>query len=303
MSLGGTLWRGAVVGALVLVAQVAFALPSAPAIADPHNGPLFALFAVWVGVPVSGVLLAGLAARFLGLARPLVVALAGLAFSVVLVWLSVRLGVPHLPTTADPGVLVFGPVFALPGYTAAAVAVPSVGLLTRGIAIGLAIAVTVAGSLGWVALTRDAREAVLAATGVPMIIADIPGYRLESVEVTDDNAPLVLYYVGVDRKSTSVTVYVSSTERQPRSCDDAYTLVGDQVPDNCQEVNGRWVFEGRQEPTGRWAIEDPDGPNAHAIAVHDNATVTFFGPKAPLMAAGLRTVSARELAAATPGRH
>ena len=143
MSLGGSWWRGTVVGALVLVAQVAFALPYALSGENNHTGPLLGMFAMFVGVPVSGVLLAGVAARFLGLPKPFVVALAGLAFSVVLAWLSVQLGVPHLPTTADPGVLTFGAVFALPGYTAAAVAVSSVGLLARGIVVGLAIAVTI----------------------------------------------------------------------------------------------------------------------------------------------------------------
>ena len=73
----GALWRGAVVGALVLVAQVAFALPFVLAGQDTHARPLWALFSVFVGVPVSGLLLGGLVARWLGLARPLVVALAG----------------------------------------------------------------------------------------------------------------------------------------------------------------------------------------------------------------------------------
>jgi hypothetical protein len=40
--------------------------------------PLLSLFAVFVGVPVRGLLLGGLAARLLGLAKPVVVALAGL---------------------------------------------------------------------------------------------------------------------------------------------------------------------------------------------------------------------------------
>lgn len=292
MSLGSTLWRGAVVGAVVLVAQVAFALPSALAGENTHARPMLALFALFVGVPVSGLLLGGLAARLLGLAKPLVVALAGLAFAVGLAWLSVWLGVPHLPTTADPGVLAFGAAFALPGYTAAAVVVSPRGLLVRGTVIALAIAVAVAGSLGWLGFARGAREAAIAGTGVPMVIADIPGYRLESVELTGDNTPLVLHYVGVDRKSSFVTVDVGRTGRPPRTCDDAYTIVRkNQVPNTCQEVNGRWVFDDR------------DGLYAHAIAVHGNAMVTFFGRKAPLVAARLRTASAHELAAAQPGRH
>lgn len=292
MSLGSTLWRGAVAGAVALVAQVAFALPSALAGADTHARPLLSLFALFVGVPTGGVLLGGLAARSLGLAKPVVVALAGLAFTVGLAWLSVWLGVPHLPTTADPGVLVFGAAFALPGYATAAVVVSPRGLLVRGTVIALAIAVTVTGSLGWLGIARGAREAAIAGTGVPMVIADIPGYRLESVELTGDSSSLVLHYVGVDRTSTFVTVDVSRTGRPPRTCDDAYTIVReDQVPDTCQAVNGRWVFDNR------------DGPNAHAIAVHGNALVTFFGRKAPLVAARLRTTSARELAAVPPGRH
>lgn len=280
------MWRGAVVGAVVLVAQVAFALPSALAGENTHTGPLLGMFAMFVGVPVSGVLLAGLAARFLGLATPFVVALAGLAFSVVLAWSSVRLGVPHLPTTADPGVLMFGAVFALPGYTAAAVAVSPAGFLARGVVIGLAIAVTVAGSLGWLGIARGAREAAIAETGVPMVIADIPGYRLESVELTGG---LVLHYTPVDGKAMYVTVSVGKAGRPFRSCADASSVVHNRSY-TCREVDGRWVFED-------------DSPFVLVVAVHDNAPVTFSGEPASLSGARLRTVSAAELAAAPPGRH
>lgn len=291
----GVLWRGAVVGALVLVAQVAFALPAALAGENTRSGVPLALFAMFVGVPVSGLLFGGLAARLLGLAKPVVVALAGLILTVGLAALSVRLGVPHVPTTADPGVLAFGAAFALPGYAAAALTVSppreAVGLLGRGIAIGLAVAVAAGGSLGWLAIARSSREAALAGTGVPMVLADIPGHRLESVELTGENPPLVLYYVPVDRRSTTVTVSVRRTERLPRTCEDARAMIYGQDSATCQEINGRWVFDYRDDPFG------------FVIAVHDNAVVAFSGQLAELADARLRTVSSRELAAAPPGRH
>lgn len=293
LSLSGTLWRGAVVGGLVLVAQVAFALPAALAHEDTHNGPLLALFAMFVGVPVSGLLFAGLAAGLLRLARPIVVAAAGLVLTVGLAALSVLLGVPHLPTTADPGVLAFGAVFALPGYAAAALAVsPSrdvAGLPSRVIAIGLAVAVAAGGSLGWVASARDSREDALVATGVPMVLADIPGYRLESVELTGENPPLALYYAG---RSPRMTISVRRAERLPRACEDARAFVYDrQNSYTCQEINGLWVFYPR------------DGDYGFGIAVHDDAVVTFSGQVADLADVRLRTASSQELAAAQPGRH
>ena len=299
LSRSGALWRGAVVGGVVLVAQVAFALPAALAGEGTHARPLRALFAMFVGVPVSGVLLGGLAARLLGLAKPVVVALAGLTLTVGLAALSVRLGVPHLPTTADPGVLAFGAAFAVPGYAAATVAVSppreAVGLPARGIAIGLAVAVTVAGSLAWLAIARGSREAALVATGVPMVLADIPGHRLESVELTGENPPLVLRYAPVEKGSVLVTVTVHHTERQPRTCEDARTFFHfDQDSHTCQEVGGRWVLDPRDDRLGFGFV----------VAVHDNAVVTFSGPVlAELTGARLRTASARELAAAPPGRH
>jgi hypothetical protein len=291
----GVLWRGAVVGAVVLVAQVAFALPAALAGENTHARPMLSLFAMFIGVPVSGLLLGALAARLLGLAKPAVVALAGLTLTVGLAALSERLGVPHLPTTADPGVLAFGAAFAPPGYAAATVAVSPprevVGLPGRGIAIGLAVAVAVAGSLGWLAIARSSREAALAATGVPMVLADIPGHRLESVELTGENPPLVLYYAPVGRGSVHVTVSVHHTERQPRTCEDARALFrNDQFSYTCQEINGRWVFDERESEF------------EFVIAVHDNAVVMFSGNVDGLAEARLRTASSRDLAAAPPGR-
>jgi hypothetical protein len=293
MSLGGTLWRGAVVGAVVLVAQVAFALPAALAGENTRTGVPLAMLALFVGVPVSCVLLAGAAARLLGLTKPVVVVLAGLAFSAALAWLSVWLGVPHLPTTADPGVLAFGAAFALPGYTAAAVAVSSVGLLSRGIVVGLAVVVTVAGSLGWLAIAHGTRAAALDDTGVPMVVADIPGYRLESVELTgDDDRPLELHYVPVDGEPFFVSVSVRNAGRPLRTCADAYTVLYNPDSYTCQAVDGRWVFDNR------------DSQSVLVLAVHDNALVTVSGgPATPLVTARLRTASARELAAVTPGRH
>lgn len=291
MSLGSTVWRGAVVGAVVLVAQVAFALPAALAGENTRTGVPLALFALFVGVPVSCVLLGGLAARLLGLAKPVVVALAGLALTAGLAWLSVWLGVPHLPTTADPGVLTFGAAFALPGYTAAAVAVSPRGVLVRGTVIALAVAIAVAGSLGWLGIARDAREAALADTGVPMVLADIPGYRLESVELTGEDTPLTLHYVPADGKAVFVSAGVRKGERQLRTCADAYTVLYNPDSYTCQAVDGRWVFDDR------------DNAAMLVVAAHDGAVVTFSGQEAPLLSARLRTASARELAAATPGRH
>ena len=112
--------------------------------------------------------------------------------------LSVRLGVPHLPSTVDPGAPAFGAAFALPGYSAAAVAVsPSkdtVGLPGRAVAIGLAVAVSVAGSLAWLGSARASREAALAASGVPMVLADIPATGSSPSSLTGENPPLVLRY-------------------------------------------------------------------------------------------------------------
>jgi hypothetical protein len=298
LSLSGALWRGAVVGCLVLVAQVAFALPSALAGENTHARPVLALFAVFVGVPVSGLLLGGLAARLLGLAKPAAVALSGLVLTVGLAALGVLLGVPHLPTTADPGVLAFGAAFAVPGYAGAAVVVSTsrdaAGLPARVIAVGLAVAVAACGSLGWLAFARDSREAALAATGVPMVLADIPGHRLDSVELTGGNAPLVLLYAPVDAPgSIPVTVSVHRGEWRPGTCEDARTRYRiDRTSLTCREVDGRWVLDPR------------DGGFGLVVAVHDNAVVTFSGRVLPEMtAARLRTTSSRELATATPGRH
>jgi hypothetical protein len=295
LSRSGVLWRGAVVGALVLVAQVAFALPAALAGEDTHRRPLLAMLAMVIGMPVSGLLLAGLAASLLGLAKPTVVASVGLVLTVALAALSVRLGVPHLPTTADPGVLAFGAIFALPGYTAAALAISppreTVGLPSRGIAIGLAIAVATIGSVGWLAIARSSREAALAETGVPMVLADIPGHRLESVELTRENPPLVLRYTPVSGRSTPVTVSVRRTGWQPRTCEDARNfLYIDQNSHTCREINSRWVFDARDS---QWGF---------VIAIHDNAVVTFSGQVAELAEAQLHTASSHELAAAPPGR-
>nr|WP_042180205.1 hypothetical protein [Kibdelosporangium sp. MJ126-NF4]CEL14259.1 hypothetical protein [Kibdelosporangium sp. MJ126-NF4]CTQ88626.1 hypothetical protein [Kibdelosporangium sp. MJ126-NF4] len=294
LSRSGALWRGAVVGTLVLVAQVAFALPAALAGEDTHTRPLRALFAMFVGVPVSGLLLGGLAAWLLGLAKPVVVSLAGLTLTVALAALSVRLGVPHVPTTVDPGVLAYGAAFAPLGYAAAALAASpreTVGPPGRCTAIGLAVVVAIAGSLGWLAIARSSREAALAATGVPMVLADIPGHRLESVELTGENPPLVLRYVPVDRGSVLVTVSVRRADRQPRTCEDARAFFhGDQNSHTCQEIDGRWVFDDRDSQFGL------------VIAVHDNAVVAFVGRVADLTEARLRTASSRDLAAAPPGR-
>jgi hypothetical protein len=295
-SLSGALWRGAVVGVLVLVAQVAFALPGALAGEDTRARAPLALLAMFVGVPVSGLLLGGLAARLIGLARPVAVTLAGLLLAVGLAALSVRLGVPHLPATADPGVLAFGAACAPPGYAAAAAAVSpprdAVGLPGRGIALGLAVVVAVVGSLGWLAIARGSREAALAGTGVPMVLADIPGHRLESVELTGENPPLVLHYTPVDGSPVPVRVSIHRTEWQPRTCEDARTFFyGDQNAHTCREVDGRWVFDHR------------DSRSRLVVAVHDDAVVVFAGQVAGLVQARLRTASSRELAAAQPGRH
>jgi hypothetical protein len=299
LSRPGVVWRGAVVGGVVLVAQVAFALPAALAGENLRSGVPLYLFAMFVGVPVSGVLFGGLAARLLGLAQPFVVALAGLILSVGLAALGVLLGVPHLPTTADPGVLAFGAAFAVPGYAGAAMAVSppgdAVGRPARVVAVALALAVAAGGSLGWLAIARDWREAALAATGVPMVLADIPGYRLESVELTGENPPLVLRYAPVGGRSVPVTVTVHRTERRPRTCEDARALFHfDQNAYTCQEIDGRWVLDPRDDRLGFGFV----------VAAHDNAAVTFSGQvTAELTAARLRTASSRELAAATPGRH
>ena len=296
-SLPGALWRGAVVGGLVLVAQVAFALPAALAGENTRSGVPLSLFATFVGVPVSGLLLGGLAARLLGLAKPAVVAPAGLVLTVGLAAWGVLLGVPHLPATADPGVLAFGAAFAVPGYAAAAAAVSppgdAAGLPARVVAVGLAVAVATGGSLGWLAIARDSRAATLAATGVPMVLADVPGHRLDSVEVAGGDVPLVLRYVPVDAPGAiPVTVSVHRGERRPRTCEDARALFRvDQDSLPCREVDGRWVL-------------DLDGGFGTVVAVHDDAVVTLSGRVvAEMTEARLRTASSRELAAATPGRH
>jgi len=292
LSPSGAVWRGAVVGAVVLVAQVAFALPMA--LAGDRVRAMWALFAMFVGVPVSGLLVAGLVASLLGLARPVVVAPAGLVLTVGLAALGVLLGVPHLPTTTDPGVLAFGAVFALPGYTAAAVAVAPLrlGRPGRGIAVGLAVVVAAAGSLGWLAFARDAREAALTGTGVPMVLADIPGHRLESVELADANAPLVLYYSPPAGASVPVTVGVGRTERRPRTCEDVLARFhGDRSSLPCHQIGDRWVV-------------DDLGGFRYVVAVHDDAVVTLTGQDVPGLAeARLRTATSSELAAAPPGRH
>lgn len=293
MSFWGVLWRGAVVGGLALVAQVAFALPAVLAGESIRTRPMLELFATFIGIPVSGLLLAGLAARLLGLAKP--VALAGLLLTVALAALSVGLGVPHLPTSADPGVLAFGAAFALLGYPAAALAVSpreTAGLPSRGIVIGLAVAVATVGSLSWVEITRGSRAAALADTGVPMVLADIPGHRLETVELTGEDPPLIQIYAQADGRGTLITVSVRRVEQAPRTCADADVFFhGDPNVHICQEIDGRWL------------LRQPGDQFGFVVAVHDGAVVTISGKVAALAKTiRLHTGSASELAAAPPGR-
>lgn len=282
--MAGTLWRGAVVGLAAGAAQVAFSLPAAQYSGlDTRQRVPLVILAVLIGVPVSGLVVGGLTARWLRL--PVLVAVVGVVLTAGLAMVTVWLGVPHLPVATDPGVWFFGAACAVPGYAAAAlIVVPPWRAWRCAGVLAAAVALTVAGSLAWLEVAYALRARTLADTGGPLVAADIPGYHLRDVTVTDRTE---LSYV---RSSGEVIdVSVRPDRGLPRDCAGARAVLGRHAADYpCRDLDDRWV------------VEIPGG--LAVVATHAGTAVVLSGTAPEMERATLRTASARELAEAAPGR-
>jgi hypothetical protein len=287
-----------VVGVAVGVAQLAFSLPSAQysGFNTRQRTPLIIL-AVLVGMPVSGLVVGALAARWLRLRRPLLVAVAGLVLSIGLAWVTLWFGVPHLAVAADPGVWCFGAACAVPGYAAAALIVAppwrrSWPLRCAG-ALAAAAAVVVAGSLAWLEVAYALRARTLTETGGPLVAADIPGYRLHDVTIDHGVSPgTELSYVRSSDPSDVIELTVRRDVAGPRDCAGARAVLGRRgTTYTCRDMDDRWV------------LDRPDSSTYVVVAAHAGVAVLLSGTASEVVRATLRTASARELAEARPGSY